>query len=66
MQCPVLLAFRKRLKKRGYTDIHIVRCDKPENAVDDGEYYRVTAVEPLAGEKISKVVNVIQFHYMIR
>lgn len=62
MQCPVLLAFRKRLKKRGYTDIHIKRFKN-----DDGkELYSCSAIEPLSGTRVTTVRSVIAFYYLMR
>lgn len=40
-QSVVVMAFRKRLKKRGYTEIRIERLDTGK--------YMVRALEPLAG-----------------
>lgn len=41
MQPPIVMAFRKRLKKKGYTDIKIKKSKVSSN-------YVVTAIEPLA------------------
>lgn len=46
MQNVVILAFRKRLKKRGYSNVSICK-------VKDSENYLVTAIEPLAGIQVS-------------
>ena len=46
MQCPSIMAFRKRFKKRGYQDVSI-KLDK-----GSGNYV-VTAVEPLARVAVS-------------
>ncbi len=61
MQDSILLAFRKRLKKRGYTDISIVRA--PSEGKD---YYRVYANEPLAGVRIIKAYPLITFSKLMR
>lgn len=42
MQSPVIMAFRKRLGKRGYREISIFK-------IKDSANYRVTATEPLGG-----------------
>ncbi len=42
MQSPIVMSFRKRLKKRGYTDVCIKRKK------DDINCYIVMAVDPLA------------------
>lgn len=41
----VVMAFRKRLKKRGYTDISICWNEKKRQ-------YLITAVDPLAGKPV--------------
>lgn len=66
MQSPVLLAFRKRLKNRGYTQISIKRCNKPDDVIDNDDYYCVTAVEPLAGAEVSLISALTSFHSMMR
>ncbi len=45
-----VMAFRKRLKKRGYTDIKIVWDTNQE-------VYQVTAVEPLAGQEVITYID---------
>lgn len=45
-----VMAFRKRLKKRGYTDISI-------SWDTDQEVYRVRAREPLAEEMVERWMN---------
>lgn len=47
MQCPCIMAFRKRLSKRGYREISIKRVK------DSSDIYVVTAVEPLAHQQIT-------------
>ena len=61
MQDPILLAFRKRLKKRGYYDISI--CRAPSEGKD---YYRVYCNEPLAGVRIVKAYPLTTFHRLMR
>ena len=65
MQCPSLLAFRKRLSKRGYTNIHICQ------AVDSSgkrktDFYVVSAVEPLSKTVVSAEYHVISFSFLMR
>ncbi len=62
MQHPVVMVFRKRLKKRGYTDVSI----KVYNRNSDIEHYIVTAVEPLSGIKVSKVCGSIFMYHSFR
>lgn len=45
-QSIVIMAFRKRLKKRGYSDISICWHEKKK-------LYKVTAVDPLAGKPVT-------------
>lgn len=47
MQNSIVMAFRKRMKSHGYTDIKIYKM-RPFNG-----YYFVTAVEPLSRTKVS-------------
>lgn len=56
-QTPIIMAFRKRLGKRGYTGIHISRVlvDEPERGVR--ETYLVEALEPLAGMGVQCVMS---------
>lgn len=42
MQRTIVMAFRKRLKKRGYSEVSIVK-------IKDSSSYKVKAIEPLAG-----------------
>ena len=62
MQCHILLAFRKRLKKRGYSDIHIKRFKNS----DGKELYSCSAIEPLSGTRVTTVRSVIAFNSLIR
>ncbi len=52
MQIPVVMAFRKRLKKRGYIDVSIYKEKGEENL------YKITAVEPLAKTVIVKLATI--------
>lgn len=45
-----VMAFRKRLKSAGYTDIHIYRDNSLANRGKN--LYDVSAVEPLAGQTV--------------
>ena len=57
-QSPSLLALRKRMHKRGYTEIHIARAKAPRGAADKtAKYYKITAREPLAGRVVSVTVT---------
>lgn len=46
MQNPCVMAFRKRLKKRGYADVSIRR-------IKDSQNYLVCGVEPLSHQMVS-------------
>lgn len=65
MQCPVLLAFRKRLSNRGYTDIHIRRAVDDDGKIKPDRYV-VTAVEPLSETVVSVEYSVIHLANMFR
>ena len=64
-QCHALLAFRKRLVKRGYKDIHIkqARDDAGKVKID---IYAVSAVEPLSGAVVTTERSVIALNAMMR
>lgn len=53
MQNCIILAFRKRLKKRGYTDISVFQVKHPLTRRFTGNYL-VRAVEPLSGVAVSR------------
>ena len=53
MQNRVILAFRKRLRKRGYTDISVFQVKHPLTRVFTGKYL-VRAVEPLSGISVTR------------
>jgi len=59
MQQPTVMAFRKRLKKRGYTKISIKRIKKTGN-------FMVTAVEPLAGVVVSREYSLVEMYNTFR
>lgn len=60
MQHRILLAFRKRLKNRGYTNISICRS----KTIQDN--YIVTAREPLANVKVSIEYSLSTFSHLMR
>jgi hypothetical protein len=61
MQLPVIMAFRKRLKNWGYTEISIKRVDK-----NNAQNYTVKAVEPLSGTTVSCEKNIVSMHHLFR
>ena len=54
MQSPIVMSFRKRLKKRGYTDISIKGV-----TVHNKYEYIVSAIEPLAKTRVSREYSLI-------
>lgn len=54
----IIMAFRKRLSKRGYTDISIYRLH--------ADQYQVTAREPLANQTVVVRLKRMQMHYLMR
>ena len=64
-QCHSLLAFRKRLAKRGYKDIHIRQARYDFGKVKP-DIYVVSAVEPLSGSVVSTERSVIVLNTMMR
>ena len=65
MQTQSIMAFRKRLKKRGYKNISIVRC-KDKTREKYKNFYTVTANEPLADQKIVVEYPLIAFDFLMR
>ena len=65
MQCPALLAFRKRLSKRGYTDIHIRQAFDVDGKIKPDRYV-VTAVEPLSKTVVFVEHSVTHLRNMFR
>lgn len=59
MQSPVVMAFRKRLKKRGYSDVSI-KFLKKENI------YLVSAIEPLSKLFVSVKLQPTDMYIMFR
>lgn len=64
MQDHILLAFRKRAKNRGYTNIHIVQARDRFGPIKD--YYIVSAVDPLSGSFVQASYSILQFHSLLR
>lgn len=64
-QSNTIMAFRKRLKVAGYTDISILYL-ADETAKATQPQYRVTAREPLAGETVRRQCSEIEMHHMFR
>ena len=59
MQKVQVMAFRKRLKKRGYKDISIIQ-KKDDNGKVIPLTYIITAQEPLTKETVSAVYTIDQ------
>lgn len=51
LQSNFVMAFRKRLKKRGYTDVSIRK-------LKDSNEYLVTGIEPLSGAVVSRECSI--------
>ena len=60
LQDPIVMAFRKRMKSCGYTDITIYKMS-PFNG-----FYRVSAVEPLSKAKVSVKYDLCDMHNAFR
>lgn len=54
----IVMAFRKRLKKRGYSDVSIFRLRSGR--------YRVSAVDPLVGILLVKFFTLEELNQMMR
>ena len=59
MQPAVVMAFRKRLKSYGYSNISIKKNEKTDD-------YKVTAVEPLSGATVSSDYTRIRMSHSFR
>lgn len=59
-QCNTVMAFRKRLKSYGYTDIRIIKIKGHFNL------YKIYAVEPLAKTCVSIEMDTVQMHNCFR
>ena len=57
MQSKTVMAFRKRLKNRGYSHIQIY------SIIDEPSFYYVSAVEPLFSRVVSGKLNEIQMYH---
>lgn len=55
MQSNIVMAFRWRLKKRGYLDVHI-------KSLGAGNYF-VRALEPLAGFGVQTVMSLSEMNF---
>lgn len=64
-QSPVIMAFRKRLKNAGYTEVSIVSL-ADETAKAAQRQYSVRAKEPLAGEIVRRQCTEIEMYHMFR
>ena len=64
MQDIVVGAFRKRLSKRGYSNISIKR-DKLVSGFKSN-FYNVTAIEPLSNTLVCTKLSVIDMYSMFR
>lgn len=60
MQNNVVMAFRKRAKNRGYTEIQIYRVE------NERDLYLISAVEPLFHRVISGKMSLLEMHYCWR
>lgn len=54
-QNTTVMAFRKRLKKRGYEEISIKSYKGEENKVISEILFMVTAIEPLSGNRVCRL-----------
>ena len=59
-QSNITMAFRKRLKKFKYEDIHIKLIDRDKNV------YNVVAIEPLSKSKVSVSLSESEMYTMLR
>ena len=66
MQDNILLAFRKRLKNRGYYDISIIRVPYIDKNGFKRYKYQVSCKEPLNGTHVIVTHELIQFNYLMR
>lgn len=60
MQSSTVMAFRKRMKSHGYTDISIYKV-RPFHG-----FYRVRAIEPLAQTVVTVWMNAAEMHNAFR
>jgi hypothetical protein len=59
-QCPTVMAFRKRLKSYGYSDIRIFK------ELYSHVLYEVRAVEPLGNKLIVVKLSLVQMDHLFR
>lgn len=64
MQSTTVMAFRKRLKSFGYSNVSILQKKKDGKVVLG--FYVVTAVEPLAGNPVSAEYSVSRMAHSFR
>ena len=57
-----VMAFRKRLKSAGYTEIRIV-WDAFESRCSGMDVYGVSAVEPLAGQRVFTLMTLERMYH---
>ena len=60
MQDTTVMAFRKRLSKNRYKEIHITKLKTKIN------HYKVSAVEPLGGKRITHIYSINGMHLSFR
>ncbi len=60
-----VMAFRKRLKSKGYKDISIIYQAEESKKVTQ-RIYSVTAREPLAGVIVRRQCSEIEMHFMFK
>ena len=65
MQDRIITAFRKRLKKRGYTEIHIRKYYNPLKP-EEKDIYQIEAREPLANKNIIVYYSIIQMNNLMK
>lgn len=65
MQDTRIMAFRKRLKKRGYDDIKIKRV-YPETKVNGDYLYEVSAIDPLTRKYVKADYTATRMNYSFR
>lgn len=66
-QSPVIMAFRKRLKKAGYRHVSIrLALGHVDNQHGQKRMYFVEAVEPLAGVRVVAMLTEVDMYYKFR
>lgn len=64
MQNHVVMAFRKRLKSFGYSDVSI--CQKKDKGKIVPSVYVVSAVEPLGGNSVKVEYSISRMNHSFR